>query len=480
MPDYTLIAHDNDVPTLLAIEGGKLLSGWAEYRLDGSRITQALGRPPENLTLLTDPAAKALAAALGATHAQGRKDRKTIRDLESETTARAVETARADGKIEALEDQITGLRVDIDRHIKQRHTDLEQFMREAVDMRTRNSELIMAATKAENRHTHDVAQLRANNDEWQAKANQYDEVLGELRNTLGVTSYAELLESAEALAALSSVVANVRDSIGAHTATLGGVQFAKCDEQGRTHADLVVEQQLAIIERVTSLLGLEGAPTGDDIVEALATEQRHIEAIARAINLPTGATVDEISRHVDLAVGRLNEAQGRIAQLEAANEALQAEIANDPRAAEMQQIHDQAARAADALGIESLPSMTAARVTTIVDAIVASTGPFKQDTRPAALAGARRRILANDALHRLHVALETQQFVPINGTPGEVIRYQLGDLTGGEKQFIDGDPLGTPAANAVALQKLAQGCMNGEFRALIDEWQQNPLRVTGE
>lgn len=479
MPDYTLIAHDNDVPTLLAVEGGKLLSGWAEYRLDGSRITQALGRPPENLTLLTDPAAKALAAALGATHAQGRKDRKTIRDLESETTARAVETARADGKIEALEDQITGLRVDIDRHIEQRHTDLEQFMRESVDMRTRNSELIMAATKAEGRHTHDVEQLRASCDEWQAKADERGEVLGELRETLGVESYAELLKSAEALAGLSAVVANVRAGDG-YTVMLDGVKFVKCDEHGRTNADLVVEQQLAIIERVTSLLGLEGAPTGDDIVEALATEQRHIEAIARAINLPTGATVDEISRHVDLAVGRLNTAQGRIAQLEAANEALQAEIANDPRAAEMQQIHDQAARAADALGIESLPSMTAARVTTIVDAIVASTGPFKQDTRPAALAGARRRILANDALHRLHVALETQQFVPINGTPGEVIRYQLGDLTGGEKQFIDGDPLGTPAANAVALQKLAQGCLNGEFRALIDEWQQNPLRVTGE
>ncbi|UVF61690.1 hypothetical protein SEA_APUNK_69 [Gordonia phage APunk] len=405
MPDYTLIAHDNDVPTLLAVEGGKLLSGWAEYRLDGSRITQALGRPPENLTLLTDPAAKALAAALGATHAQGRKDRKTIRDLESETTARAVETARADGKIEALEDQITGLRVDIDRHIEQRHTDLEQFMRESVDMRTRNSELMIAATRAEQ---------RANNDEWQAKANQYDEVLGGLRATLGVESNDQLVESVDALATLSSVIANVRDSVGAHTAILDGIKFAKCDEHGRTNADHIVERQLEVLERVTSLLGLEGAPTGDVIVEALAQEQRHIEAIARAINLPTGATVDEISRHVDLVVGRLHTAQERNAQLEAANEALQAEVGRG------RQVGD------------------------TPDKIV-------------------------DALMRLRGVLATHKFVPIVGTPTEVIRYQIGSADVAPP--ISGTDE-VPLANARALQSLAQGCLNGEFQALVDAWHQ--------
>ncbi|URC17684.1 hypothetical protein SEA_TARDUS_69 [Gordonia phage Tardus] len=326
MPDYTLIAHANDVPTLLATDGSKLLSGWAEYRLDGTRITQALGRPPEDLTLMTDPAAKALAAALGTFHAQGRKDRKRMTELQSETTARAVETARADGKIEALEDQIASLRVDIDRHIEQRHTDLEQFMRESVDMRTRNSELIMAATRAEQRHTHDLEQARANNDEWQAKANQFDEVLGELRETLGVESYAELLESATALAGLAAVVANVRDSVGAHTAILDGIKFAKCDSRGQTNADEVVDAQRALIERITSLLGLEGDPSGTDIVEALAQEQRMIEAIARVIDLPADAKIDDITMHVSIVVGRLNGAQQRIAQLEAANEALQATI----------------------------------------------------------------------------------------------------------------------------------------------------------
>ncbi|UTN91808.1 hypothetical protein SEA_SAMPSON_71 [Gordonia Phage Sampson] len=405
MPDYTLIAHDNNVPTLLAIEGGKLLSGWAEYRLDGSRITQALGRPPENLTLLTDPAAKALATALGTAHAQGRKDRKQMTELQSETAARAVETARADGKIEALEDQITGLRVDIDRHIEQRHTDLEQFMREAVDMRTRNSELMIAATRAEQ---------RANNDEWQAKANQFEELLGGLRATLGVESNDQLVESVDALATLSSVIANVRDSVGAHTAILDGIKFAKCDEHGRTNADHIVERQLEVLERVTSLLGLEGAPTGDVIVEALAQEQRHIEAIARAINLPTGATVDEISRHVDLVVGRLHTAQERNAQLEAANEALQAEVGRG------RQVGD------------------------TPDKIV-------------------------DALMRLRGVLATHKFVPIVGTPTEVIRYQIGSADVAPP--ISGTDE-VPLANARALQSLAQGCLNGEFQALVDAWHQ--------
>ncbi|QDH93554.1 hypothetical protein SEA_VERITY_68 [Gordonia phage Verity] len=488
MPDYTLIAADgSDTPTLLRVDRGKLISGWAEYRLDGTRIREKLGEPPADLTLITDASAKAVANALGTALMQGRKDRRTIRELESETQRRAVETARADGKVEALEDQIAGLRVDIDRHIEQRHTDLEQFMRESVDMRTRNTELIMAATQAERRHTHDLTQARANNDEWQAKAGEHDELLGELRKTLGVASNDELLESADALARLAAVVANVRDSIGAHTAQLDGVQFAKCDSHGRTHADEVVDAQRALIERITSLLGLEGDPSGTDIVEALAREQRMIEAIARVIDLPADAKVDDITAHVSIVVGRLDEAQQRIAQLEAANTALQAEVADDPRAVELQQIHDQAARAADALGIESLPSMTAARVTTVVDAIVARTKSSGvtvtdiQDARPSAYAAAQaaadretlpgttRRDFADLAVGRLAIALETQQFVPIMGTPTEVIRYQLGEIAGSTPPIPEIDHV---LANALALQKLAQGCLNGEFKALVDEWQQ--------
>ncbi|QOI66810.1 hypothetical protein SEA_TWONLO_64 [Gordonia phage Twonlo] len=399
------------------------------YGLDGKPIaTGQLGDPAGVLVAIDD---SPVAAALWDAHEQRRELSRFRADANRLNNELAHAKAIANGVQNALRDQLGEARADRDKVIDQMLTQHREFWNDAVDIRTTSELMKIEGTR--------YAKAR---DEYRERLDEIGRMLVDTAGNLGLT-----IADGAAPEQIAHQIAN-----STHERMVDDLQY-----EGRTAADMAriiesfaasagiaiaeCESLTSIIDRGKRAVGIARrvveiieAPTTqdhpDDAVIGFATEavesvgivdrmvQEHRE-IAKALGYalpaqdptPTGQTLVQRARVVlgdrDTLESKYDDALGAWRKAEARVEQLKA--ANN-----------------------TLQNLTS-RVTS--------------DEK------------AEQAIDRLVAALDRQQFVAyIGATPAETIRYQ-----------IDTDH---PSSldNAAALLQLAQGCLNGEFAALVAAW----------
>lgn len=116
MADYSIIGHGTDRPPTILMRTNALIAGWAEYRLDGSRIRSGMGSPPDALlrAQVTGSNVDQVADALGAAWERADHAEKQCDELVEQLQDARIDTARIEGTCEAQHGEIVRANVDRD------------------------------------------------------------------------------------------------------------------------------------------------------------------------------------------------------------------------------------------------------------------------------------------------------------------------------------------------------------------------------
>lgn len=400
------------------------------YRFDGKPIASGqMGRPPGALVSVDESPA---AAALWDAHDQRRELSRFRSDAQRLNNELAHAKAIANGVQNALRDQLGEARLDRDNMIDRMLDQHKEFWNDAVDIRTTSELMKIEGTRSQ----------RAA-DEGRRRLDEITSMLVDTAGNLGLT-----IATGASPEQLAHEIAN-----HTHERAVDDAKY-----EGRTAADMarIIEAfaasagiAVAECESLTSIIdrGKRAVGIGRRVVEIIEapTTQDH----------PDDAVIGFAQEAVD-SIGVLDrEVQGRREIAAALGYVL---TNNDPTPTVDGLVNRAITLLTDRDTIESkYDDLLVAwrKAEARVEQLKAANATL-QDLAPRPPANMAK---VTEAVSRLSAASARQKFIAyVGATPAETIRYQ-----------IDGGG-SVPVDNAAALLLLAQGCLNGEFAALVDAW----------